>query len=105
MTPLVIVDNTNTMVKEMMPYFAMAYQYGYKVRIEEPTSPWWVNDIAPYLTDKEKYRDKLNLAAIFLAKKSEETHCVPLEAIQRMLARYVPNVTFDVLASHYTPEK
>lgn len=93
--PLVIVDNTNTMVREMTPYFRMAVQYGYKVRIEEPTSPWWLNDIAPYLTDKVKYKAELDKAAEFLTEKSKETHCVPLEAIQRMLGRYVPNVTFD----------
>lgn len=96
--PLVIVDNTNTQIREMLPYFDMAVQYGYRLEVHEPTSPWWVNDIAPYLSDKEGNRKHLEKMAEFLWKKNQETHCVPLESIKKMLFRYQPNVTVDDLA-------
>lgn len=99
---LVIVDNTNVIIRDMMGYFALAVQYGYKVRIEEPTSPWWVNEIAPYLTDKVKNKKQLDKMAQFLAEKSKETHGVPLSAIERMIGKYQPNVTFDDLVNFYT---
>ena len=94
---LVIVDNTNTVLREMLTYFSMAIEYGYRVRIEEPTSPWWVTDIAPYLEDKSAHRKHLEGMCKLLAKKSEASHKVPVEAIQKMLNRYVPNVTFNDL--------
>jgi predicted kinase len=99
--PLVIVDNTNTRIAEMMPYFDMAVQYKYRVQVEEPTSPWWLNDIAPYLLDKKANLDKIEEAARFLTKKSEETHCVPYDSILKMLNRYQTQVTFDDLARVY----
>lgn len=96
--PLVIVDNTNTMVSEMMPYFELALQYQYKVQIEEPTSPWWVNDIAPYLANKQTHADKIKKAAQLLFEKNQETHKVPLASILKMLERYHHNVTVEQLA-------
>lgn len=99
--PLVIVDNTNIRIAEMMPYFDMAVQYRYRVQIEEPTSPWWVNDIAPYLLDKEQHKDKLEAAAHLLFEKNQETHCVPLASIKKLLARYQPMVMFaDLVRTH-----
>lgn len=100
-SPLVIVDNTNVRLSEMMVYFGMAVQYQYRVRIEEPVSPWWVNDIAPLLTDKEANRDRLDELAKMLAEKSRDTHRVPYESIRKMLFRYQPNVTFEDLVSRY----
>ncbi len=94
---LVIVDNTNTVIREMLTYFSMAVEYGYRVCIEEPTSPWWVNDIAPYLENKGQHREHLDGMCKLLATKSETSHKVPVEAIQKMLNRYRPNVTFDNL--------
>lgn len=99
--PLAIVDNTNTMVREMMPYFEMAVQYQYRVQIEEPTSPWWVNDIAPYLENKEKNRGQLEKMAKLLWEKNQLTHKVPLESIKKMLFRYHHNVTAEQLATIY----
>ena len=99
--PLVIVDNTNTMVREMMPYFEMAVQYQYRVRIEEPTSPWWVNDIAPYLENKEANRKQLLAACKVLWQKNQESHMVPLPSIEKMLFRYHVNVTVEQLAANY----
>jgi predicted kinase len=99
--PLVIVDNTNTMVREMMPYFDMAVQYQYKVQIEEPTSPWWVNDIAPYLGDKEGNRAQLEKMCKLLWEKNQQSHKVPLESIKKMLFRYHYNVTVEQLAANF----
>lgn len=99
--PLVIVDNTNTRIAEMMPYFDMAVQYLYRVEIEEPTSPWWVNDIAPYLLDKPLNKDKIETAARLLAIKSQETHRVPYDSILKMLNRYQPMVMFADLVRSY----
>lgn len=99
--PLVIVDNTNTMVREIMPYFDMAVQYQYRFEIEEPTSPWWVNDIAPYLADKEGNRAHLQKMARFLAEKSQQSHKVPLASIEKMLFRYHYNVTVEQLSNIY----
>ena len=99
--PLVIVDNTNTMVHEMMPYFELAVQYQYRVQIEEPTSPWWVNDIAPYLDDKVKNKKQLEKMCEFLFEKNQETHKVPLKSIEKMLFRYHHNVTVEQLAAKF----
>lgn len=99
--PLVIIDNTNTMVREMMPYFDMAVQYQYKVEIAEPTSPWWVNDIAPYLNDKQGNRKQLDKMCQLLFEKNQESHKVPLASIKKMLDRYHTNVTVEQLAAKY----
>lgn len=94
---LVIVDNTNTVMREMLPYFAMAVEYGYQVRIEEPTSEWWVKDIAPFLVDKNKHQEQLDKMCEMLATKSLDSHKVPVAAIRKMMARFLPNVTFEDL--------
>lgn len=99
--PLVIVDNTNTVFREMMPYFDMAVQYQYNVRVEEPTSPWWVEQIAPFLAEKEKNRKHLEKMCQFLVAKNMETHQVPLASMLKMMFRYAANVTFDDLARVY----
>ena len=97
--PVVVIDNTNTMVHEMMPYFDMAFQYQYRVCIEEPTSPWWVNEIAPYLSDKETNKKQLEKMCEVLFDKNQMTHKVPLASIKKMLFRYHHNVTVEQLAS------
>jgi predicted kinase len=104
-SPLVIVDNTNTVFREMMPYFDMAVQYQYNVKIEEPTSPWWVEQIAPYLKSKEKNRKHLEKMCAFLVAKNVETHGVPLSSMVKMMFRYAPNVTFEDLAKAYDPNE
>lgn len=97
-SPFVVIDNTNTRIYEILPYFEMSLQYEYKFSIVEPTSPWWVEQIAPYLLDKEGNRKHLEKMCEFLWKKNQETHCVPLENIKKMLFRYHVNVTVDDLA-------
>lgn len=99
--PLVIIDNTNTLVRDMMPYFDMAFQYQYFVQIEEPNSPWWVNDIAPFLGDKQKNKAQLEKAARMLWEKNLTSHEVPLKNIEKMLFRYHVNVTVEQLADIY----
>lgn len=99
--PLVIVDNTNTMIREIMPYFDMAMQYEYRVQIEEPKSSWWVEDIAPYLSDKVANKKHLEKMCQVLWQKNQSTHKVPLKSIEKMLFRYHYDVTTDQLAKIY----
>lgn len=93
LTPLVV-DNTNVRMAEIFPYLELALQYGYKVEIREPTSPWWVADVAPYLENKQKYRAELERAAQILFEKGQ--HGVPLDTIlNRMLLRWHTNVSAE----------
>ena len=39
----IIIDNTNTMMKEMKPYIGIARHFGYIVEIEEMKTPWAMN--------------------------------------------------------------
>jgi len=100
--PLVIVDNTNTRVAEMMPYFAMAYRYDYKVEVEEPTSPWWA-EIVPCLRNKVLFKKNIEFFASLLTEKNKESHCVPYDAILKMLMRFQPDVDFKTLAEKFKP--
>jgi NEDD4-binding protein 2 len=68
----VFVDNTNVTLRECGPYVRMADVYGYKVEILEPTTPW------AFDVDELVRRN---------------THGVPKEGIERMLARWVRGVT------------
>lgn len=63
----IVIDNTNTTMKEMQPYVLLAKEFGYKVQFQEPTTPWKF--------DAEE-----------LAKRNK--HGVPLHVIQRMLQRW-----------------
>lgn len=63
----IIVDNTNTMIWEMMPYVQIAVQHGYILELLEPQTSWCKS-------------------ASKLAQKN--THQVPRESIQRMLERF-----------------
>ena len=102
---LIIVDNTNTKMAECLPYMALADSYLYdSVIIEEPTSDWWVNQIKPFLSEREKNQAHLEKMCGFLAEKSKLTHHVPLDAIKRMMFRY-ELFTIDELTSHYYDTK
>ena len=100
--PLVIIDNTNTKIGEMMPYFSLAYHYDYKVEVEEPTSSWWA-EIVPCLRDKAANKKKIEEFAKLLTEKNKESHCVPYEAILKMLMRYQTDIDFNVMASKFRP--
>jgi len=101
LTP-VIVDNTHVRIADMLPYFDLAVQYEYRVQIEEPTSPWWKEQIAPYLDDKIRNAKQIKEAAKLLHKINKQTHCVPLSSIEKMLGQWMHNVTFDDLVRCYT---
>jgi predicted kinase len=65
-TPIVI-DNTNVVFRDALPYLEMAKAYGYHVEIREPETPWAKN---PEI----------------LVKKNK--HGVPIQTIQKMLNKY-----------------
>lgn len=68
--PLIVIDNTNTTWKEIKPYVKLAARYNYEVMILEPNSP-------------HRY------SAEECNKKN--IHGVPLETIQKQLARFEPH--------------
>ena len=100
-TPI-IVDNTNLAVWEMKPYALYAVAFGYEVKIQEPTSPWW-QDHAHMMLDKQKYGKELEDFARFLCGFHEgmtkkygangNQHGIPLDAIRRCIRKWQPNVT------------
>lgn len=63
----VMIDNTNTTLKEMQPYLDIAKKYGYRVEFVESDTTW-----------------KFDIEEC--ARRN--THGVPKEAIQRMLDRW-----------------
>ena len=80
--PVVVIDNTNTTLKEMrhyLPHIKLAGQLGYKVSIEEPQTSW-----------------RFDIEECF----KHNSHNVPKESIQKMYDRYqrfnadVENVMF-----------
>jgi predicted kinase len=89
-SPLIIVDNTHTQQKEIDAVLALAYQFKYEIQIQEPETTWWLNDIVPYLKDKESNREHLEKICELLYEKNKKTHRVPLESIKRMMFRYQP---------------
>jgi NEDD4-binding protein 2 len=75
--PIVVIDNTNTTIKELRSYtkhISLAAQLGYTVSIEEPETAWRF--------DLEE-----------LLKKG--THNVPKKTVQAMLDRYVRDVKVE----------
>lgn len=75
--PIIIIDNTNTTLREMrayLPHIEQAKLRGYQVRIEEPDTHWRF-DVGE------------------LHKRG--THNVPLTSIQTMLNRYVKDVALE----------
>lgn len=63
----IIVDNTNTTWKEILPYVKLAKEHGYTVEIMEPDTDW-----------------KFDVSECF----KRNTHKVPLESIQKMFDRW-----------------
>jgi hypothetical protein len=90
--PLIIVDNTNTTASEPKPYVDYAHINGYDIRIEEPTSPQWL-EIRPLLLAKKDNKKAIKEWAVKLAEGSKETHNVPFYAIERMMFRWRNNLT------------
>jgi hypothetical protein len=97
--PLIIVDNTNTVRKELFPYADYAYWQDYKICIEEPTSERWL-EIRQLLTDKRGNKKALKEWAAKLAEGSLETHQVPAYAIEKMMWRWECDLALeDILDS------
>ncbi len=94
-TPI-IVDNVNSTRKDMKEYAEYAFVYGYKIVVQEPTSPWW-QEHAPFLRDKDNNKDKLAQFAKMLAGRNE--HGVPEETIAKMLTRWAPDIKPEDLIS------
>lgn len=84
----VIVDNTNTQLWEMEPYVREGVKNGYIIEIVEPPTPWAKN-------------------ANVLATRN--THKVDLMKIRRMLERFEPDLTGEIvirrLGLMYPPDK
>lgn len=85
--PCVIIDNTNTTLREMEVYINYARPQEYEIQIEEPTSDRW-KEISELLRDKNQNREKLKAWAIKLEAGSAGIHNVPCFAIERMMWRW-----------------
>lgn len=102
-TPIVV-DNTNVTAREIAHYAKYAKNAGYKIIIQEPTSPWW-QDHRHMLNDKQKHGTELENFARFLAGYHQgmeqkynakgNQHGVPLDVIRRMIRRWQPNLSVD----------
>lgn len=98
-SPLVIIDNTNLKIKDIIPYFELALEYGYEFNIEEPTSSWWVNDIKPYLKKRKDNKTHLLKMCDFLFEQNKLTHGVELETFNKLIFNY-EFVTIDSIKSY-----
>lgn len=94
--PLIIIDNTNTVISEARPYAEYGCLKDYEISIQEPTSSWWLT-IHDLLLDKKSNRSQLLEWANKLAQKSKETHNVPLAVFQKMIQRWHNNMTVEEL--------
>ncbi len=75
-----LVDNTNVKRKHYQPYIDLANQYGYTVKLLEPSTPWaWDVD--------ECFR--------------RNVHGVPLETIKRMKEQYEQDDRFETVRLAY----
>lgn len=94
--PLIVIDNTNTTPGEPRPYVAYAVPQGYEVSVEEPTSERW-QEIRQLLRDKRGNKAALKAWARELEDGSKETHSVPAWAIERMMWRWIPDLTVEMI--------
>lgn len=78
----IFIDNTNMRWWEMFPYFKLAVQNQYIIKILEPNTPW-------------------RIAVGKLAQRNK--HNVDQESIARMLTNYEPGTVDDVLRSMQIP--
>jgi hypothetical protein len=101
----VIVPNTFVSAWELKPYVAEAEANGYKVIIQESSSPWW-KDHAHMLDNKDNHKAEIEEFANFLAGyhqgmakkygvKGGNEHGVPLDTIKSQLRKWQPNLTAD----------
>ena len=93
----IIIDNTNTVASEPKPYVEYAtlcFPGEYKICIEEPTSERWL-EIRQLLCDKKSNKKELKEWAAKLAEGSKESHSVPHFAIERMMWRWMCDLTVE----------
>ena len=83
--PCIIIDNTNTQAWEMKPYVELAIEYGYSVNIVEPE---------PVSFDEIMKRQ---------AQRKDQNKALPPEVVQKMLNRYEPNVTVEMILASKRP--
>lgn len=77
---VIIVSNTFTIRKELLPYVAYAHAAGYEIEIIEPSTPWaWDID--------ECFKKNI--------------HGVPIESLQKMKDRYKHNLTVEEVLNGY----
>jgi NEDD4-binding protein 2 len=67
---IIVIDNTNITWKDMKRYIELANEYGYRVVFVYPQTSW-----------------RMDANECF----KRNTHDVPLEAIQRMVKRFIPH--------------
>src|SRR5262252_5253315 len=90
LTPIVV-DNTNVVCRDIMPYIELALRYGYRAEIKEPTSEWWRTLAVPYLGKFGAFPEELEVASKTLFEKCQ--HGVPQNTIRKMLIRWHVNVS------------
>lgn len=88
----IIVDNTHVKARDARAVVEYATKAGYEVKIQEPTSEWWLNN-RHYLKDKRSYPDELEALAQVLHGKN--THGVPLNTLRNMINKWQSDITVD----------
>lgn len=78
----IVIDNTNVSAYEAKPYVRLAQQYGYRVDVQQPQTPW-------------------RFDAAELARRN--THGVPQEAIQKMIDRWDDDFSTDAIMKSKAP--
>ncbi|KAJ3189664.1 NEDD4-binding protein 2 [Irineochytrium annulatum] len=76
-TGIIIIDNTNVSRWEAKPYVQCAIEFNYSVRVEEPTTAWWIA------------RDVQEMAA-------RNQHHVSMDVIGKMIDRWDDTSTFTM---------
>lgn len=95
--PFIIVDNTNTRLDEIVNYSDYALGQGYRIKIEEPDSPWWKEHRYMFY-DKRAYKNELKKFVAILAEKN--SHGVPEWILDRSLRRW-QEVSIGDLNNHF----
>lgn len=90
----IVVDRGNGRNRETLEYARCAADYGYRVQLNEPESPWW-REIRGLLEHKHTARATLYQWADRLAEMSRATHRVPASTIRDWMDRWQSDVTVD----------
>lgn len=100
-TPLIL-DNQNIRARDFKSYIEYADKNGYEVKIKEPDSEWWKDNVH-FLRDKSKFSKELEEFAKLLHDKT--LHNVPLHTIKKNIERWQCDLTVeDVLGRKPTPQ-